>query len=454
MRKTNRLFKHGLLPLCFLCILNAGFTVLAREQPSQIKPDAHYALTIDKKNSLMAVELCIHSNIPRYLTNSNRREARQVNYVKQGDTMLFPNGTKVYPKAENDRCFTYEVSTKSSNRLQSDSHVYRSLVINTQRWLWYHPNFQYIGIDVQDKKGKPLSAFFPFVEAGELYDIGNKGLEWESKTIIDQVKSFRLPVGSSYLEVAISGVAQVRAHDWLNWIKRTAAAVQSIYGAYPVNGTKVLVLPIGQRSGPIPWGEVQRGGFPSVHFYIDETRSNSEFLSDWTGSHELSHVFLPKVAGGDRWMSEGIASYYQNIARARHGLLPSATAWRKITEGFARGRSAAGTTPLRKASKIMHVYWGGVAYFFLADLRLREAGTSLPEVLHKFHQCCLPSFKQWNAESLANKFNELSGTTIFSDLLRNEANARQFPVSATFDNAVTNQLVQRHLPEILKSPEN
>lgn len=454
MRATNWLKKYSLFPLCFLCTLSFDVIALISEQVSQLKPDAHYLLKVDKKNHTMVVELCLNVRMPRYLTNSSSREARRINYFKQGEAHLYPNGAKIFPKAENEHCLNYEISTKSSHRLQSDTHVYRSLIVNTQSWLWYHSSFHYISVDVQDKKGKPLSAFLPFIEAGKLYDIRNKGLEWESKTIIDQVQSFRLPVGDSHLQVAISGVAQVRAHDWLNWIKRTASAVESIYGAYPVDGTKVLVLPIGQRSGPIPWGEVQRGGFPSVHFYIDETRSNAEFLSDWTGSHELSHVLLPKIAGRDRWLSEGIASYYQNIARARYGLLSSTTAWRKLTEGFERGRRAAGSTPLRNANKIMHVYWGGVAFFFLADMRLRESGSSLPEVLHKFHDCCLPSFKQWNAESLTNKFDELSGTSIFSDLLQNEANARKFPVSATFDNTETNQLLQKHLPAILESPEH
>lgn len=450
MHVVRWLIKPSKLTVYWLFAFSANLIALTAEIPPQIKPDAHYRLQIDKLNQIMLVELCLNDQIPRYLTNSNARAARRITSFMQGETRLIPKGAKVFLNTEDQHCLNYEITTKSNERLQSNTHIYRSLIINTQRWLWYHPNFQYIDINVQDQKGKTLDAFFPFIKVGKLYDIRDKGLEWESKTIIDYLQTFRLPIGDSYLDVAISGVAQVRAHDWLNWIKRTAAAVASVYGAYPVNGTKVLVIPIGQRSGPIPWGEVQRGGFPSVHFYIDETRSNAEFLSDWTGSHELSHVFLPKIASKDRWISEGIASYYQNIARSRHGLLPAAVAWRKLTEGFDRGRSAAGRTPLRNANKIMHVYWGGVAYFFLADLRLREAGTSLPEVLHKFHQCCLPSFEQWHAKSLSKKFDTLSGTRIFSDLLKNEANANQFPVSSRFDNEKTNQLLQKHLPTILE----
>lgn len=450
MGTANWLIKFRTLTSYLLLILSVNVGAITTEASSQIKADAHYRLKVDKNNHSMTVNVCLNRQIPRYLTNSNHREARRITYFMQGEEHLFPKKARVFPSSDNEHCFNYELSTKSTHRLQSDTHIYRSLVIDTQSWLWYHPSFQYISIDVQDKKGKNLAAFFPFIQEGKLYNIHNKGLEWASKTIIDHVQVFRLPVDNSHLNIAISGVAQVRSHDWLNWIKRTAAAVASVYGSYPVNGTNVLVIPIGKRSGPIPWGEVQRGGFPSIHFYIDETRDNAEFLNDWTGSHELSHVFLPKITSRDRWMSEGIASYYQNVARSKHGLLSPTLAWRKLTEGFARGRSAAGRTPLRNANKIMHIYWGGVAYFFLADLHLREAGTSLPKVLQKFHQCCLPSYTQWHAESLSKKLDQLSGTRIFSDLLTNEANARQFPVSANFDNTVTNQLLQKHLPAILK----
>lgn len=49
--------------------------------------------------------------------------------------------------------------------------------------------------------------------------------------------------------------------------------------------------------------------------------TTSELSRDWTATHELSHMLLPYVASRDRWLSESLASYYQNVLRARDGRL-------------------------------------------------------------------------------------------------------------------------------------
>ncbi len=53
--------------------------------------------------------------------------------------------------------------------------------------------------------------------------------------------------------------------------------------------------------------------------------------------HELSHLLHPVIDGYDRWLSEGIASYYQNVLRARAGLRSAQWSWDALHAGFERG---------------------------------------------------------------------------------------------------------------------
>ena len=48
---------------------------------------------------------------------------------------------------------------------------------------------------------------------------------------------------------------------------------------------------------------------------VDASASSRDLRTDWTASHEFAHLLLPYVS--DKWVSEGVASYYQNVLQAR-----------------------------------------------------------------------------------------------------------------------------------------
>jgi hypothetical protein len=67
----------------------------------------------------------------------------------------------------------------------------------------------------------------------------------------------------------------------------------------------------------------------AVLLYVRKGASLEELRADWTAAHELSHLFHPYLGDDGRWLAEGLASYYQNVLRARSGLLEEADAWRR-----------------------------------------------------------------------------------------------------------------------------
>lgn len=448
-RIKNRMLLLSSLILASFIAISIGFAKeLAVKTTAENSADASYQIRWLRDEKELAIKLCVPEEFSTRLINHNFNLSKHTRDIKQGDKALVRSGTQIRTRSNGNNCIRYKVNVSFPSRRNPATASTDFLLVSTQSWLWFSPNFKFVEIEVIDGNGKPINAFFPFQRKGKLYKFANTGLEWESRTLLGNVKTYHLSLANTHLEVAIAGKANERYQDWLNWLSTTALAIESVYGTYPIDEAKVLIVPIGKRSGPIPWGEVQRGGFPSVHFFIDETRPVDEFIEDWTGSHELSHLLLPKLSHRDRWMSEGIASYYQNIARARTGLLSESEAWAKLKQGFARGRRDFNDRSLRDANKIMHIYWGGVAYFFLADLRLREKGLSLDWVLKRFNQCCLPGFSLWTAEKLAKRLDDISGSTIFISLLRNEAQQKQFLIQKPFERR-SNPLLQKHLKPML-----
>ncbi len=190
-------------------------------------------------------------------------------------------------------------------------------------------------------------------------------------------------------------------------------------------------------SEAVPWAQVQRGGGPAAHFYIDQYRPLDEFRSDWTATHELSHMLLPFVARRDAWLSEGFASYYQNVLRARAGMITPEQAWEKLYAGFARGRDGTRGDPLAEVSRemyrrgaFMRVYWSGAAIALLADVELRRQSggrASLDVALRRLADCCLPSHRTWTAREVLARLDEMTGTAVFMDLYADHADSRRFP---------------------------
>lgn len=159
-------------------------------------------------------------------------------------------------------------------------------------------------------------------------------------------------------------------------------------------------------------------------------------MSDWTATHEFSHLMLPYVGSRHRWISEGFAQYYQNVLLARAGAYPEKTAWEKIHAGLLRGSaSRPELSPNEAASQGMRgarmkIYWAGAALALMADVELRSRSNnreSLDVVLERLQTCCLPSERVWTGPELFSKLDSLSTKPVFMALYRRHAETLGFP---------------------------
>ena len=250
-----------------------------------------------------------------------------------------------------------------------------------------------------------------------------------------------LKVGGAVLRAALlPGKYSGNQQTLLSWLADAARNVTRAYGRFPTPSPQVIVIPGARHNHdpgePVPFGHVIRDGGEAVQFYVNQLRTLEAFVEDWTATHEFAHLLIPYVEADEKWISEGLASYYQNVLMARGGRYTAAKAWQKIIEGFRRGEqsvphlSLENAMPIAGWDGIMKTYWGGAAVFLMADVELRHRTgnkASLDSVLARLQQCCLPSPRSWDGARLFKKLDALAAEPVFTPLYEKYRGQRTFP---------------------------
>ncbi len=221
------------------------------------------------------------------------------------------------------------------------------------------------------------------------------------------------------------------------WLKTVTDALLTVYGEWPKNTFEIDITTTHVSSGPVPWGMVKRGNPDKVSLVINPDYGFKAVEKDWTAYHELSHLLIPYRGYGDLWISEGLASYYQNIIQARSGKFNENKFWMKLIEGFERGRQQKNwsTVKLSKLSgnmrryrNYMRVHWSGVLFWLSADVKLRENSNnikSLDRALRQLKNCC--EDKQMSARDIMLKLDDITEENIFTPLFYEFRNSFAVP---------------------------
>jgi hypothetical protein len=128
----------------------------------------------------------------------------------------------------------------------------------------------------------------------------------------------KLSIGGSTIDLTIEaggGERPTRA-EIQTWVERAATAVTAFYGRFPVPDVRIVVSRIDGRgiSG------TQYGG-RLIRLRLGTEVPSEKLVSDWTATHEIFHLGFPDVDDQHLWMEEGMATYFEPIARARAGLM-------------------------------------------------------------------------------------------------------------------------------------
>lgn len=224
----------------------------------------------------------------------------------------------------------------------------------------------------------------------------------------------RLEVAGSVLDLRSEGVDPLPLDTLAAWVGDAARMIAAYYGGVlPVPGLEItLVASSGDHVG---FGSHRDGRWIRVRYGRRSTTQT--FVDDWVMVHEMLHATFPDLTDQHRWMQEGLSTYVEPIVRARAGATSEAEVWRRWTSSMAYGRPQAGDRGLDHTHTWGRTYWGGTLFWFVVDVRLREATdnrVSLRTVLTSIAEQGGNGRADWTTTQVIEAADRATGTTIVS----------------------------------------
>ena len=181
----------------------------------------------------------------------------------------------------------------------------------------------------------------------------------------------QVPAGDTSVQLAVAtqGLA-LTSEQARTWVAESAGAVANYYsGHLPARRTLLLLT---RGSGNDTRGLTLGRGGPGLFVRASDLVTPLTTRDDWVIVHELLHANFPDLGAEHGWLSEGLATYLEPLARARVGLVAEAKVWRDLWDGLPQGLPEAGDQGLEHTRTWGRTYWGGALFCLVLDLTLRE----------------------------------------------------------------------------------
>jgi hypothetical protein len=407
-----------------------------------------YALRYDADAETMNVRVCTAQAAPRLRFAIDAGAARYIDELHRdaGSTLERERNAWIARHWRAGECLAYRAALGriADDRTRRGGGMRRADALLSDPGAWLlrvEGTHEAVEADVELPEGYAISApWHPLAPHGatERFSIAPTPSDWMARVAIGRFDEQRIALGGGVLRAAILGVDDAaRRRELAAWIARMGRAALTAYGRLPLADVQMLLVPArGNDREPVVFGESTRGQGHGVTLFVDPAQPAAALDRDWVAVHELSHQFHPYLGDRGSWLAEGLATYYQNVLRARAGLMTPADAWQAIDAGFARGRAATGPGdgPLDDIAdgraNFMRTYWSGTAYWLEADLALRRSSGNrlgVDEALRRFDACCLPDDHGWSPADFVAKLDALVGSDVFATLYRSYRGRRDFP---------------------------
>jgi predicted metalloprotease with PDZ domain len=180
----------------------------------------------------------------------------------------------------------------------------------------------------------------------------------------------RMQLAGGHVEAAIFPGELHDEPAVVQWIERSAAAVDKFYGRFPIARVLVLVQPsAGKRTG---FGTTMGFSGAAIEVPVGRDATTESLRDDWMLVHEMIHTALPDVTRAHHWLEEGIATYIEPLARVQAGLVTREQLWREWIVGMPQGEPQLGDEGLDRTHTWGRTYWGGALFCLEADVAIRE----------------------------------------------------------------------------------
>ena len=187
---------------------------------------------------------------------------------------------------------------------------------------------------------------------------------------LQQAPDAQIKVGGGIIDVIfVDGAPGLDRTLTLNWIKTSAEAVSTYFGRFPVPEVRLVVTARDHGGiGGTTFGF--RGSL--IRLTVGRNADAASFKRDWVLVHEMTHLALPQLPRTALWLQEGNATYVEPIARAQAGQMDVAEVWKWTLDDMPGGQPKPGDGGLDSTENHQRIYWGGAAFWLVADMRIRE----------------------------------------------------------------------------------
>lgn len=437
-------------PLLLLAVLLAVLLAACASAPTPADEVSYgattavsYTVRAQPGMTLLSVEACFEGAPPQRLVPV-RRKARELlvqAYAPDGRPLPIERGVIDTSELPPGACPRYTLDLAYSG-WGRDFLRHRDDVLTSPNLLFFFPGGAGPDLGMRARFEVPGHVSAPWVAAEDpegwhafrpvdLQRAGNVAFTAEPPM------SFEGP-GVDVQVAVLEGALEVSREDLQQWLTTAVGAVSRIAGRFPRERLHLVVVPVSEGQAPIPFGLVRRGGGPSIMLLVAANATLDRLLPDWTAIHEMTHLAMPPMYTEDRWLSEGFATYYQEVLRVRAGLMDERTAWQRFSDRIGDAAEYGGGESLWETSEhfsdIPRIYWGGTAFMILVDVALRERGRSLDELVAETqHRWIGEVDRTWHGRDVFRAFDEALGEELLTPMVEAHGRRRAVPdVSEAF----------------------
>jgi hypothetical protein len=249
-------------------------------------------------------------------------------------------------------------------------------------------------------------------------------------TPVAALASLLIPLGiaeAGGTELAVAGAAlQVdfdrsafrdNGEPILAWTRRSADIVARYYGGFPTHRLSVRVMP--ESGENVQGGKTFANPDADIRVRVGRDVTDAELLSDWVLVHEMTHLALPDTGEAHAWLSEGLATYVEGVARVQAGNRSETDVWAEEIRQMPRGLPQAGDRGLDHTHTWGRTYWGGAMFCLLADVDIRrrtQRRFGLQDAMRAVLRASGGLSADWPIERVLRTGDAAVGTTTLEDL--------------------------------------
>lgn len=254
-------------------------------------------------------------------------------------------------------------------------------------------------------------------------------------TVLAAVSSW--PARAVTTEVAVAG-ALVRVDfdraafadggvELLAWVRRSAQIVARYYGRFPEHPLDLRV--IAESGDGVQGGTTYANPAAFMRLRLGRAVTPAQLRADWVLVHEMTHLALPDTGEEHAWLSEGIATYVEGVARVQAGNRDEADVWREELRAMPRGLPQANDRGMDHTHTWGRTYWGGAMFCLLADVEIHKRSANrfgLQDALREILARSGGLAADWPIGKVLRTGDAATGTTALEDLY---ARMKDTPVS-------------------------